>query len=225
VGGMRNRGLDNSVYDYLWVGEGVADLGGLREETKAFSPYVVPCLDQSHGRLDKEELLFLHSVPYMQFPLRVDGRPVTGERAMVPGITYRRGLDCWWTRHMHAVHEEHVRNPNGPHSYGWWDSKPGRADARDTWLEHLRLYRPMVAPGTHVWLELNDSDLLTGPLPPSVIASLFVNDETYLVVANVGSQPQTIHSCWSWRNRRDGELLGQAFTVGAETLLYLSREA
>ncbi|MBT3381306.1 MAG: hypothetical protein HN742_41905 [Lentisphaerae bacterium] len=225
VGGAQNRGLDNSVYDYLWVGEGVVDLHGLREATKDFSPYVVPCLDQSHGPLDNEELLFLHSVPYMQFPLRVDGRPLTGERGMAPGMSYRRGLDCWWTRHMHAIRDERVRHPDGPYSYGWWDSHPGRAGARDVWLEHLRLYRPMVTPGTRVWLELQDGDVVSGSLPASVIISLFVNDETYLVIANVGSQPQTIHSPWVWRNRRTDERLGQAFTVEGETLLYLSRDA
>ena len=222
VGNVETCGLTNDVYDYLWVGEGLGDLDELREKTKGHPPYVVPCIDQSHGRLENEDDLFLHSVPFMQFPLRVDGRPLTGERGLVEGLDYRRGDRCWWTRHMKRINQHFREHPDGPHSYGWWDSCPGRANAREVWLRHLDLYLPMVTSGSRVWIDIGDNTLFDPPLPAEMTASLFVNHETYLVLANYAHKPATVTSSWLWQDRTTGAA-DRNITVPARSLVYLVR--
>ena len=76
------------LWDYLWVGEGANNADKTREECKNHPPYVVPCLDLSTATVQNEDELYLHSIPYMQFPLLLAGRPFTGERSSVPGIKY-----------------------------------------------------------------------------------------------------------------------------------------
>ncbi|MEA1949908.1 MAG: hypothetical protein U9N87_00870 [Planctomycetota bacterium] len=43
---------------------------------------------------------------------------------------------------------------------------------------------PMVEECTWAWLEIGDSDLIRGPLPEGVVASVFANRRLYLVLAN-----------------------------------------
>jgi hypothetical protein len=210
------------IYDYLWVGEGVQDLDRLREDTKNLPPYVVPCPDMSRAAVEREDDLYLHSAPYMQFPLRVDGRPVTGERAEIPGVNYRHGEADFWTHHMRTVWREHQANPVAPPMYGWWDSFPGRPEARARWFHHLDLYRPMVKDGTRAWMEIRDGALFASPLPAGITASLFVNDETYLVLANYSRVPVEIVSAWTWQDR-ETSAAGQMLTVPPRSLRYYLR--
>jgi len=87
-GGTTRPATDLKVYDYLWVGEGIRKGDELRQITKDYPPYVVPCLDMSRATIDNEDELYLHTIPYLQFPYLLAGRPFTGERAMIPGIQY-----------------------------------------------------------------------------------------------------------------------------------------
>lgn len=186
------------VCDYLWVGEGVASLDKLRHESRDLPPYVVPCPDMSRAEVIDEHDLYLHTIPYMQFPLRVDGRPVTGERASVEGVAYQPEASCFWTRHMRAIGQHFREHPDGPHTYGWWDSSPGRADARQIWLDYFALYRPMATPGSRVWRDVGPNPLVNWRLPEGVVASFFVNEETYLVLAHYGDRPAEVTSPWQW---------------------------
>ena len=181
--------LENRIYDYLWVGESVRDADGLREAVKGYPAYVVPCLDMSRAKIDREDDLYLHAIPYMQFPLLLGGRPFTGERAMIPGITYQPEESDFWTAHCRRIWRYYQEHPKGPYSYGWWDSCPGRPEARPTYERWLKLYRPMVEPGTVAWLEIDESNLFTGPLPAGVVASAFANRDLYLVLANYSRSP------------------------------------
>jgi len=186
-GGTRCLNTDLDVYDYLWVGEGGRQGDKLRQEVKDHPPYVVPCLDMSRATIDNEDELYLHAIPYMQFPLLLAGRPFTGQRATIPGINYPPEEKCFWTRHCRAIWKHHQANPNGPHSYGWWDSVPGRPQAQPTHAKWLTEYLPMVEEGTWAWLEIGDSDLVEGPLPEDLVVSAFANRELYLVLANYGT--------------------------------------
>ncbi len=74
--------------------------------------------------------------------------------------------------------------PRGPISYGWWDSVPGRPEARQTHAKWLKRYSPLVEEGTRAYLEITDSDFFAAPLPKGVTASAFANKDLYIVLAN-----------------------------------------
>ena len=80
ISGANKPQTDLKVYDYLWVGEGGRNGDKLRETVKNHPPYVAPCLDMSRAKIESEDELYLHAIPYMQFPVLLAGRPFTGER-------------------------------------------------------------------------------------------------------------------------------------------------
>ena len=214
------RLLPGDTYDYLWVGEGVDSLSDLRRHCGNAQPYVVPCPDMSRASVAKEDDLYLHAVPTMQFPPRVDGRPCTGQRAAVEGMNYRRGEACFWTQHMRTVWRHVQDHPEAPPMYGWWDSFPGRQEGRARWLHHLDLYRPMVSAGSRVWLDIRETSLAATAIPEQVTASLFVNDDIYLVLANYGDSCVALASPREWTDRETGET-GRVLELESGTLRYL----
>jgi hypothetical protein len=119
-------------------------------------------------------------------------------------MNYRRGEDCFWTRHMRAVWRNYQEHPEAPPMYGWWDSFPGRAEGRGHWFHHFDLYRPMVSTNTCAWIDIADASFLGAGKTDEVVASLFVNDDTYLVIANYGATPATVQSAWRWLDRQSG---------------------
>ncbi len=182
------------VYDYLWVGEGTANADSLRMYTRNHVPYVVPCIDKNFTKIANEDEPYLHSIPYMQFPLLQAGRPVTGERAMIPGIKYPAAENDFWVRRCHEIWKHYQAHPEGPYSYSIWDSVPGKPEIRPTHARWLQKYLPLVEEGTWAWLEIGDSDFFSEPLPSNTIASAFANRELYLVVANYGQSPITLQT-------------------------------
>jgi len=188
----------DKVYDYLWVGEGISQADEMREAVKSHAPYVVPCLDMSRATIASEDELYLHSIPYMQFPLLLAGRPFTGERALIPGIQYPPEEKDFWMAHCRKIWRYYQSHPDGPYSYGMWDSCPGRPETRETYYRWLKLYRPMVEPGTWAYLELGDSDLFRQPLPKSIVASAFANRELYLVLANYSGAEAAVETMTSF---------------------------
>jgi hypothetical protein len=180
------------VYDYLWVGENVGNAEGLREAVKNHPPYVVPCIDMSFAKLESDDEPYLDAIPYLQFPLLLGGRPMTGQRAMVPGVPYAPAKDDFWKLRCLEAWKYYQAHPNGPHAYGFWDSIPPRPQTRPTHARWLKLYRSLVEDGTWAWLEIGQSSLFGGPLPKGVVASAFANRELYLVLVNYGQTPQEI---------------------------------
>jgi hypothetical protein len=174
------------LYDYLWVGEGIGDLNKSREETKNHPPYVIPSFDMRYGDISDENLQYLHTIPYMQFPQLLAGRPFTGERAMIPGVHYRTEEEDVTLREWREQWRYFQAHPDGPHIYGPWDKSPARPGIRETHAKWLKQYRQIAQDGSYAYLEISDSDLFVQPLPKNVVASLFVNLESYLVLANYG---------------------------------------
>ncbi len=187
-GAAQPRVGDLPVYDYLWVGEGVNNADGLREKVKNHLPYVVPCIDREFATVANEEDDYLHSVPYMQFPILHAGRPFTGERALIPGIKYPPAEKDFWVRRCREIWEHYQANPDGPYTYSIWDSVPGNAEIRPTHARWLQQYLPLVEEGTWAWLEMGDSDFFSETLPSNVVASAFANRQLHLVVANYGKE-------------------------------------
>jgi hypothetical protein len=179
------------VYDYLWVGEGVDNTDRLREAVKNHTPYVVPCIHGSLAQVAGQDDHFLHAIPYLQFPLLQGGRPLTGERAVIPiprlpGVKENGFYEAAWKYYQ--------AHPNGPYIYGGWDPIPPSTETRPTHARWLKQYLPMVEDGTWAYLEISDSDLFSKPLPEACVASAFANRDLYLVLANYGQSPQEIET-------------------------------
>jgi hypothetical protein len=211
------------VYDYLWVGEEVESSDSLRLAVRDYSPYVVPCLDMSRARIANEDELYLQSVPYMQFPLLLAGKPFTGERGQIDGIRYVSEAEDFWTHHCHEIWKYYQAHPDGPYSYGWWDSVPGRPEARNVHAKWLRQYAPMVEEGTWVWLEIKETSLVRGGLPNEVVASAFANWQMYLVLANYGKRDVTIETAQSFVSTEGKDRTRTRWELGPRSLLILKR--
>ena len=168
-GALQPQTGDQKVYDYLWVGEGVGNADGLRENVKNHGPYVVPCIDMTFATVENADEQYLHAIPYMQFPILHAGKPFTGERGMIPGVRYVSDNDFWMKR-CREVWKYHQAHPDGPHVYSGWDAVPPRADTRPTHAKWLKQYRPLVEEGTWAYLEIGDSDLFAKPLPKDCVA-------------------------------------------------------
>jgi hypothetical protein len=187
-----------SVYDYLWVGEGVGNADALREATKGFPPYVVPCIDMTFAKVANEEEPFLQAIPYMQFPILQAGRPFTGERGMLPGVDYPPEDRDFWVRRCKEAWKYYQAHPNGPYTYGGWDAVPQRPKTRAAHARWLAQYRPMVEEGTWAWLEIGQSSLFARPLPKGVVASAFANRQMYLVLANYAQTAAEVETADSY---------------------------
>ena len=207
------------LWDYLWVGEGLSNADRLREETKRHDPYLVPIFDWRDGKLESDEEMFLHTVPFMQFPGLLAGRPFTGERSVIPGVDYQAHplLDNWRERWRY-----HQANPDGPYSYGPWDAFPGRPSIRTAHARWLKRYYPLVEPGTYAYLEIENSRLLAGRPASDVVASVFVNLDTHLVLANYARAPAQIETTDSYFSVSDDSASpGKRFVLPPRSLLIL----
>ncbi len=192
-GALEPQTAGQKVYDYLWVGEGVNNADGLRESVKNHTPYVIPCIDMSFATVEDTNEHYLHTIPYLQFPILHAGKPFTGERGMIPGVRYVSD-DDFWMRRCREVWKYHQDHPDGPHVYSGWDAVPPRAETRPTHARWLKQYRSLVEEGTWAFLEIGDSDLFAQPLPPDCVASAFANRELYLVLANYSQSSQQIET-------------------------------
>jgi hypothetical protein len=221
---------DLRLYDYLWVGEGARNLDAQREAVRHLAPYVVPCFDFSQVRPSTEDELYLHTIPYLQFPLLVGGKPATGERVLVPGMPCLDPSEDHWTQHWSAINRRFREHPEGPHSFGPWDATPGRPDAKERCFHWLHRYLPMVEEGTRAYLEISDSSLFHRPPGRDLVATLYANRELWLVLANYGSAPADVVTREAWMRCGDDAPTREpgasaAWTVPARSLLILRRRA
>ena len=81
----------------------------------------------------------------------------------------------------------------------------------------------MVAENSLAYIELQECDAIRSPLSKTAIASMFVNEDIYLVVSNIAKEPYTLQLNGTWRNRETGEV-GDTFTIGQDRLCFLIRE-
>ncbi len=179
------------VYDYLWVGENVNNADRMRKAVKNHMPYVVPCIQGTSAKVDSLDDHFLHSIPYMQFPLLQGGRPLTGERSVIPIPSFPEAKYNGFYARAWKYYQEH---PNGPYIYGGWDPIPPNPETRPAHARWLKQYMPLVEEGTWAYLEIGDSDLFAKPLPKDCVASAFANRELHMVLANYGKTPAEIET-------------------------------
>ncbi|MCZ2080270.1 MAG: hypothetical protein LC130_35325 [Bryobacterales bacterium] len=211
------------LYDYLWVGEGIGKLDKTRLETKSHPPYVVPCFDFRNGTVANDEEQFLHTIPYMQFPLLLAGRPFTGERALVPGVPYQSEDKDKLLRQWRGIFRYYKSHADGPFVYGPWDAFPPRPNVKETHARWLKRYLPMVQEGTWAYLEITDSSLFKGPLPRDTVGSVFTNLDTWVVLANYGSSTVNVQTIWDLSDTETSSAPSRYWTLGARSLRILRR--
>ena len=79
----------------------------------------------------------------------------------------------------------------------------------------------MVQEGSWAYIDIGDSTLFKEPLPTDVVASVFANLETYLVLANYSKTEVIIETTQNYRPsdeptsspRRDWKLKGRSFVI------------
>ncbi len=82
----------------------------------------------------------------------------------------------------------------------------------------------MVSTGSWAWIEITDSRLFKEGPPASLVASLFVNEDTYLALANYGAPAVTVTMNDLWQDRQS-EARGKTWTLPARTMKLLRRIA
>lgn len=211
------------LYDYLWVGEGVGALDKTRLETKSHPPYVIPCFDFRNGSVSNEDESYLNTVPYMQFPLLLAGRPFTGERAQIPGVPYRSESEDKLLRQWREMYKYYQAHPDGPYVYGPWDEFPPRPNVKETHARWLKRYLPMVQEGTWAYLEITESSLFGGALPKDTVASVFTNLDTFVVLANYGTEASSVSTAWELEDTEVKGAPGRNWKIEPRSLRILKR--
>lgn len=203
------------VYDYLWVGEAIVkQQPGVGKE---YPGYVVPCQDRHYHDGNTLEDYFAYTIPFLQFPLMKTGRPLQGKNLDLPNVTYYGGDE---QEFYAAVRKYMDAHPQGPYVYSLWSSIPDDPTEFDTWCRYFALYAPMVTENSLAYIELRSCDAIRSPLPESVYASMFVNEETYLAVSNLTEDVYTLELEGLWRDRLTGEV-GSSFPIAHEKLRFL----
>lgn len=207
----------DKIYDYLWVGEAVQSTEVLLKTT-AYDPYVIVAPDYKELDLSNTDKVFAQALPFMQFILRPDGRPVTGaERMSVPGIEY---VQRSARNFFEEVAQYHKAHPDGPHVYSEWSSIPDDVETREKWPKYLKLYKSMVEENSICFIDIADSSLLKEKQSSNVHISLFVNEEVYICMSNLGTKDETIVFNDKWTDRVSGETKNE-YTLKPDTIYFL----
>ncbi|MBR7181451.1 MAG: hypothetical protein IKD28_01545, partial [Clostridia bacterium] len=127
-----------------------------------------------------------------------------------------------YPRRVSAAPTEYDEHPDGPYTYSEWSSVPDDVAHRERWVEYMALYRPMVEEGSHAYIDISESTLLCGKKPESLLMSLFVNSERYLVVSNVGEQAETLTLAEEWTDRQSGKPVRE-LTLAPMQIVFLQK--
>ena len=164
---------------------------------------------------------FAKTIPFLQFPLLARGRPIDGSRITAEYATYygtdiKGGFYDFFCR----AREYALAHPDGPHIYSEWSSIPPVADEYPTWSKYLALYQPMVTENSVAYIELRDCADILSPIPDDVYASMFVNEERFLVLSNFTGKDYELKLASPWTNRQTG-VVSDTFTVKNESIIFL----
>lgn len=203
IGWNQRPTTKDKVYDYLWVGESVKDPKTMLM-TIPYEPYVIPCQDYKFVTDENCADFYAQTLPFMQFPLRLDGRPLTEDKVNVPGVDY---FDDTLTDFFKKAGEWNRTHPEGPYVYSEWSSIPDNVANRELWAKYLKLYKPMVEENNIVHLNVTESTLTEEKLPEDVYMSLFTGVEQYICISNLGEKEQKVAFNNKWQDCESGELM------------------
>jgi hypothetical protein len=162
--------------------------------------------------------MFAQTIPFLQFPLRPDGRPYEAEKIIsVPGIKYLKSGMYDTYREMAEYDRQH---PNGPYSYSDWSGIPDNEEYRAKWFNYLALYKPMVEENSVCYMNVTESTLTRGALPEKVYMSVFMGNEVYLCLSNLSDTVQTVELQEEWINRETNARQSR-FEIPAGGLVFL----
>lgn len=214
------------VYDYLMIGENISSSKDLLKG-KAYSPYIINLVDRKTQTEFGADYPYVLSIPYMQFTCLNHGRRLKLDKTTAdvtwhdvdmdnPGeesiITFWRNAAKWAQEH-----------PDGPYTHGEFSAIPDPDDIVDRYGAYLQLYLPMVKDDSVAHIEIHEATLLKNPkVPDEIIASLFTNEEQYLVFSNIGKTPWEAELTDEWTDRRSG-IRGCKFTVPPELIIFLRK--
>lgn len=209
--------VKDKVYDYIWIGECVNsdDVGAGKEH----EPYVVPCEHAMYADVNHPDAYYVKTIPFMQFPLLKRGRPLMGTGIDEEGVTYIPAGDYV---HHKKVKEYMKDHPEGPYTYSLWSSVPDDVDEYPRWCRFMKLYKPMVEDNSIAYIELSECDDILSPITDKMCASMFVNENKYLVVSNFGTEPYVLDLKDQWENRETGER-NKKFTINPMSIIFLKR--
>lgn len=210
--------VKDRVYDYLWIGEGKTELQ--IGAGKDYPTYVVPCLDRHFYTGHTLEEYMAYTLPLLQFPLMKTGRPIMGNNINLPNVTYYGGDEQEFYKN---VGEHMKKNPDGPYVYSLWGSIPDDPTEFDVWTKYMKLYRPMVTENSLAYIELKDCEEIVSKLEDSIYASMFVNEETYLVVSNLSDKPYELVLKNKWHDRVTGDI-SNTFVIQREKMCFLIKQ-
>lgn len=204
----------DKVYDYLWIGEhtGTSNFG----IGKSYDPYVIPCRD-AKDPLKTDTDYYAKLIPFMQFPLLKRGRPITGIGVDEPVFFEKEEGDY---KRWCKIKDYYRENPEGPHCYSLWSSIPDNPTDYENYRKYLALYKPMVTENSIVYIELRDTAEILSALPDNVYASMFVNENKYLVISNLTESDYTVDLRDIWKNRETNEF-GKQFKIKPKEIIFL----
>ena len=81
----------------------------------------------------------------------------------------------------------------------------------------------MTTENTAAYIELRKCDAIISPLDEKIYASMFVNENVYLVLSNLSNEDYTLILSDTWQDRVTGQS-GDRFTVPTGKLLYLIKK-
>ena len=113
-------------------------------------------------------------------------------------------------------------HPNGPYVHSLWSDVPEDENEYSVWSKYLALYQPMVEENSVAYIEISESEDILSPILPRTPASMFVNEETYLVVSDFSGADYTLDLRGIWQNRENGDK-GSSFTVKNGSVIFLVR--
>lgn len=180
--------VKEKVYDYLWVGEAIRRPEELKA-TATYDPYIVPCPDMNWSEPWDYEKYFAMFLPLMQYPLRIDGRPLTNAGLNVPGVQYfENKRDLEWKKPITATLKQKYieEHPDGPYLYGQWSGIPDNEDYRERWFYYLELYKKMVKDDTLCHIDIKDSTIFEQKPSDDVTMSLFTGVDQFLCIGTLG---------------------------------------
>ena len=215
VGRNNTVNVKDKVYDYLWIGENASSEGiGVGKD---FPQYIVPCEHSEFSSEKNPDFFYARTIPFMQFPLLKRGRPLRGA-GLSEDIKYNTtdGEHLFKLR----VRDWAEKHPDGPHVYSLWSSIPDDTEEYARFCRYLALYKPMVEENSLAYIELRECDEILSSIPQRVIASMFVNEEKYLVVSNLSEEDYTLDLKEAWEDRVTKERKN-SFVIKPKEILFL----